>query len=219
MVDNKNVKISPSILSLPLKDVSQKIEKIETLIDYIHIDVMDGKFVENKTKGVKMFKTAKRVSSKPLDVHLMAQNPVKEIKKYKGAEIITFHIEATNSEEEVEKLIKKIKQMNVKVGISVKPNTSVSRLTKYINDIDLILIMTVEPGYGGQQLIEKTLEKITELRQNGYQGLIEVDGGVTIGNSAKIREINNGVDIIVAGTAIFSAEDEIYATKAIKGIE
>ena len=216
LLEKHEVKISPSILSLKFEDVPDKIAKIEEHIEYIHIDVMDGKFVSNCTDGIEMFDKAKETSNKPLDVHLMVENPIEEVVKYEGAEIITFHIEAVNSYEEALKVIEKIKSLNAKVGVSVKPNTPVNVLEGLLDKIDLVLVMSVEPGYGGQKLIPETIDKIEELRKMGFDKLIEIDGGVTLENSKKIRETS--IDIIVAGTAIFGAEDEIEAINKIKGI-
>lgn len=215
-VNNRKIQISPSILSLKLEDIASKLAKIEEDIEYIHIDVMDGKFVTNCTDGIGMFNKAKEGSNKPLDVHLMVENPLEEVSKYEGAEIITFHIEAVNSYEEALKVIEKIKSLNAKVGISVRPNTAVSVLTDVLDKIDLVLVMSVEPGYGGQKLITETIDKIDELRKLGFNKLIEIDGGVTVENSQKIRETS--IDLIVAGTAIFGANDEIEAIRKIKGI-
>lgn len=215
-VNNRKIQISPSILSLKLEDIASKLAKIEEYIEYIHIDVMDGKFVTNCTDGIGMFNKAKEGSNKPLDVHLMVENPLEEVSKYEGAEIITFHIEAVNSYEEALKVIEKIKSLNAKVGISVRPNTAVSVLTDVLDKIDLVLVMSVEPGYGGQKLITETIDKIDELRKLGFNKLIEIDGGVTVENSQKIRETS--IDLIVAGTAIFGANDEIEAIRNIKSI-
>lgn len=217
--NSKKIKISPSILSLTLNEVPDRLKKIENNIDYIHIDVMDGKFVANCTDGVDMFQVAQKASNKPLDVHLMVENPMEEVLKYNGADIITFHIEAVMNEnienvEAVKNIINKIKSMGAKVGISVKPNTSVSTLINYFDRIDLILVMTVEPGYGGQKLIQGTLSKVKELRDLGFNKLIEVDGGITTENASEVRK--EDVDIIVAGTAIFGAEDEKEAIMKIK---
>ncbi|MBO5142351.1 MAG: ribulose-phosphate 3-epimerase [Clostridia bacterium] len=208
------VKISPSILSVPIELVPEKINKVEKNIDYIHIDVMDGKFVSNKTNGIEMFLAGKKSSDKPLDVHLMVENPIKEIEKYKGAEIITFHIEAVKSEEEVLEIIEKIHSLGAKAGISIKPNTDVKSIKRYLDEIELVLVMSVEPGYGGQKLIPETLEKISLLRNAGFEGLIEVDGGINLDNCKVVKEYD--IDIIVAGTAIFSALDENEAILKIK---
>lgn len=211
------IKISPSILSLDLSEVADRLKKIEDNIDYIHIDVMDGKFVTNSTNGVEMFEGAKKASRKPLDVHLMVENPLEEITRYQGAEIITFHIEAVKDDDEALELIKRIRELGAKVGISIKPNTSVSCLTKFFDMIDLILVMTVEPGYGGQKLIVETLNKVTELRDNGFDKLIEVDGGINLENSDEVKKTD--IDIIVAGTAVFSAKDENEAIEKIKQLK
>lgn len=216
MVDKRKIKISPSILSVSLDDVPGKLKLVEKNIDYIHIDVMDGKFVSNKTSGVEMFDVAKKNIDKPLDVHLMVENPLEEVEKYIGAKIITFHIEAVENEEEAIKVIEKIHSYGANAGISIRPNTKVSELNNLLKKIELVLVMTVEPGYGGQKLIPEVLEKITELREKGYKGEIEIDGGVTIENISKVKEYD--LDIIVAGTAVFSAEDENDAILKIKGI-
>lgn len=221
-LSERKVKISPSILNVSFERLESELNQIEENIEYIHIDVMDGKFVTNQTNGVQMFEKAKENSSKPLDVHLMVEDPINEIEKYKGAEIITFHLEAMpleNREEACLKVIEKIKSVNAKVGISIKPKTLVSELInfhKILDKIDLILIMTVEPGYGGQKFNNEMLQKVIELRKTGFQKLIEVDGGVTVENSKQIRDA--GVDIIVAGTAIFSAEDKNRIIRKLKGV-
>lgn len=212
----RKIIISPSILNVPLEEIPEKLKEIEDKIDYIHIDVMDGKFVPNQTDGVKMFQVAKGVSSKPLDVHLMVENPLNEIKKYEGAEIITFHIEAVENENEAMSVIKEIKKLSAKVGISVKPDTSVKWLKNILNELDLILVMTVEPGYGGQKLIIETLKKVVELREMGFEKLIEVDGGITVENIEIVKDA--GVDVIVSGSAIFKAENMRESIRKIKGI-
>ena len=217
--ENKKIMISPSILNVPLEKVSEKLKKVRNDIEYVHIDVMDGKFVTNCTDGVGMFEAAKAVSDRPLDVHLMVAEPENEIEKYKGAEFITIHLEALegkNREEEFLKVAEKIRNLDAKVGISIKPNTKVSELTNLLKEVDLILIMTVEPGYGGQKLIAEALEKVTELRNLGFEKLVEVDGGINIENASYVR--NYDIDIIVAGTAVFGAKDENEAIKRIKGI-
>lgn len=210
----KKIKISPSILSLGLNEIANRIKKIEDNIDYIHIDVMDGKFVSNLTNGVEMFNEAKKASNKPLDVHLMVENPINEIEKYKGAEIITFHIEAVKNDLQALEVIKRIRELGAKVGISIRPTTAVSSLTKFLDMIDLVLVMTVEPGYGGQKLIVETLNKVTGLRKNGFNKLIEVDGGVTVENAEEVKKTD--VDIIVAGTAIFVADNENEVIELIR---
>lgn len=213
----KIVKISPSTLNISLEEMPEKLKEIEKEIDYVHIDVMDGKFVSNLTDGAGMFKTAKLACNKPLDVHLMVSEPLEEIKKYEGAEIITFHMEAVKNQGEALKVIQEIKNLDSQVGISIKPGTEVEVLEDILDKIDMILIMTVEPGYGGQKLIQDTLNKVKQLREMGFHKLIEVDGGITIENAEIVR--NAGVDIIVAGTAVFAAENKIEAIRKIKGIE
>lgn len=202
--EEKKMKISPSILSLAIEEIPEKLAEVETEIDFVHIDVMDGKFVSNQTDGQEMFEKARIASQKPLDVHLMVVEPWKEIASYQGAKIITFHFEAVSSQEEFEKTKREIIKQGAKVGISIKPGTPAEKLKAILPEVELVLVMTVEPGYGGQKLIVEALKKISEIRQMGFKGLVEVDGGVTLENVKAVKE--SGADIIVAGTAIFSSE-------------
>lgn len=199
------VKIAPSILAADEKKLAKEIISVSNAgADCIHIDVMDGKFVNNVTNGEEMMKVAIASTKLYLDVHLMVENPTEYISIYKNANCITFHIESVN-DENVNELINTIKSQGIDVGIAIKPNTDVLKLEKYINIIDKVIVMTVEPGFGGQELIENTLKKVRELRMLNRDLNIEVDGGINLKTANKA--ISAGANILVAGTAIFSAEN------------
>ena len=208
------VEISTSILTMEQGDETETIlalEKAKT--DYFHIDVMDGKFVEKDTYN-KMREYAdyiKRISNLPMDVHLMIKDVEKGIEDFSAVEpnIITFHLEACKSEEEVFRNIKLIKEANAKVGISIKPNTKIEEIYKYLPYIHMVLVMTVEPGKGGQTLLSDMLEKIQTLKQyideNQLEIDIEADGGINLATHEKVK--NAGANVLVAGTAILKATD------------
>ena len=200
-----DVKISPSILSAnfsKLGDEIQNLEKAEA--DLIHIDVMDGHFVPNITIGPEVISKLRKYTSLPFDVHLMISSVDNFIKSFadSGANIITIHPEATN---DLVNSIKKIKSYNKKVGISLNPETSIDRVLPFLNLIDLVLIMSVNPGFGGQKFIKKTLEKVKilkkEIDSKKLKTQIEIDGGINFENAKIAKEA--GVDIIVSGTTIF----------------
>lgn len=208
------VEISTSILSMEKgqeAEIILELEKAKT--DYFHIDVMDGAFVEKDTYN-KMREYAeyiKRISNLPLDVHLMVEDVKKGIEDFSAVEpnIITFHLEACKDEEEIKSLINIIKQNNSKVGISVKPNTKVEEVYKYLPYIHMVLVMTVEPGKGGQTLITDMLAKISKLKEHiekeNLEVDIEVDGGVNLATKDRVKDA--GANILVAGTAILKAAD------------
>ncbi len=211
------VKIAPSILSADFMCLKNELTQLkEAGADYIHFDVMDGHFVDNITFGPMILEQAKKCSSLPFDVHLMVNNPAKFIPWYAkaGANIITFHFEATSNPANEIELIKKL---GIKVGISIKPQTDISVLKPFINDIDLVLIMSVNPGFGGQTFNINSVDKISNLRNmiEKRDILIEVDGGINP-NTAKLC-IDAGVDIIVAGSAIFKNNNYADNIKEIKG--
>jgi len=202
-----SIKISPSILSADLSKLGSEIQKLEKAkADLIHIDVMDGHFVPNITIGPEVINKLKKYTSLPFDVHLMISPVHNFIKNFAdaGADIITIHPEATN---DLESSIKKIKLYNKKVGISLNPETSLDKLNNVLDKIDLVLIMSVNPGFGGQKFIENTLNKIRKLRlkidQLKLKVEIEVDGGINFENSKSI--IKAGADILVSGTTIFKS--------------
>ena len=208
------VEISTSILNVEKGKEAETflaLEKSKT--DYFHIDVMDGKFVEKETYQdmVEYSHYIKRISNLPLDVHLMVKNIKEAVEEFSSVEpnIITFHIEACENEEEVEQIIKQIKENGIRVGIAVKPETDLSKIYKFLPYIHMCLIMTVEPGKGGQTLITDMLAKIEELKKhiekNNLEVDIEVDGGINLKTAERVK--NAGANILVAGTAILAASD------------
>ena len=208
------VEISTSILNVEKGKEAETflaLEKSKT--DYFHIDVMDGKFVEKETYQdmVEYSHYIKRISNLPLDVHLMVKNIKEAVEEFSSVEpnIITFHIEACENEEEVEQIIKQIKENGIRVGIAVKPETDLSKIYKFLPYIHMCLIMTVEPGKGGQTLITDMLVKIEELKKhiekNNLEVDIEVDGGINLKTAERVK--NAGANILVAGTAILAASD------------
>ena len=204
-----SIKISPSILSADFSKLGSEIQNLEKAkADLIHIDVMDGHFVPNITIGPEVINKLRKYTSLPFDVHLMISPVHNFIKNFAdaGADIITIHPEATN---DLESSIKKIKSYNKKVGISLNPETSLDKLNNVLDKIDLVLIMSVNPGFGGQKFIENTLNKIKKLRlkidQLKLKVEIEVDGGINFENSKSI--IKAGADILVSGTTIFKSNE------------
>jgi ribulose-phosphate 3-epimerase len=202
-------KIAPSVLSADFSRLGEEVSAVERAgADLIHVDVMDGHFVPNITIGPLVVTALKKVTSLPLDVHLMIQKPERYIEAFvqAGSDWITIHAEVCPH---LKRMIKKIRQLNVRPGIVLKPATPLKTLYPVLDDIDLVLIMSVNPGFGGQSFIPSTLKKIERLKkiidQNQYLLEIEVDGGVKIEN---IREVSKaGGDIFVVGTGIFKTED------------
>lgn len=204
--------ISPSILGVPFTSISEVIQSIDTIpddiIDWIHFDVMDNHFVPNLTFGHKFVSDIRKISRKIFDVHLMITEPEKEIEKYikAGADYITFHIEATDYPDQI---IKEIHLAEKKAGISIKPNTPLDNIFPYLSALDLVLIMTVEPGFGGQSLIPETLWKINTLREkidnSQHNILIQADGGINLENINELYQ--RGMDCAVIGSAFFKKED------------
>ena len=200
-----SIKISPSILSADFSKLGSEIQDLEKAeADLIHIDVMDGHFVPNITIGPEVIKKLRKYTSLPFDVHLMI-SPVHDfIKKFAkaGADIITIHPEATT---DLISSIKEIKSYNKKVGISLNPETSVDKVLSVLNIIDLVLVMSVNPGFGGQKFIENTLDKVKLLRKEidvkKLKTQIEIDGGINFENSKMAKKA--GVNILVSGTTIF----------------
>ena len=201
----KKIKISPSILSADFSQLGKEIKKLEEGgADLIHVDVMDGHFVPNLTIGPPVIKTLRKYTKLPFDVHLMISPVHKYIKNFAdaGSDIITIHPEAT---EDLKESISLIKELNKKVGISLNPNTEINVIESQLNNIDLVLIMSVFPGFGGQKFIPETIKKIKDLKEikdiNNYSFDIEVDGGINFSNSKEV--INAGANILVSGTTIF----------------
>ncbi len=211
-----NIIIAPSILSSDFSHLADEIKRLEDgNADWIHVDVMDGHFVPNLTIGAPVVKSLKKVSNIPLDVHLMISNPENYIKDFAlaGSDIITFHFEA--AKEKTEDIIKHIKSFNIKAGVSIKPKTKPDEIKPYINDIDLILIMTVEPGFGGQKFMSDCANKIIEIKSFAKKDLIiEVDGGINKETAKYCKEL--GANALVAGNYVFSYGDIKEAIKSLR---
>jgi ribulose-phosphate 3-epimerase len=202
-------KIAPSILSADFSRLGDEIRAVEAAgADYIHIDVMDGHFVPNITIGPLIVEAARRVTSLPLDVHLMIENPDRYIPDFAaaGADIIVVHAEAVHH---LHRTVQLIKSLGKKAGVSLNPATPLNVLDYVIADLDLVLLMTVNPGFGGQSFIEACLPKIQALRamldRRGGEAELEVDGGVKASNIARIA--HTGADVFVAGSAVFGSPD------------
>ena len=205
----KKIQISPSILSADFSQLGNEIKKLEEGgADMIHVDVMDGHFVPNLTIGPPVIKALKKQSSMIFDVHLMISPVHKYIEDYAlaGADIITIHPEATD---DLNSSILKIKELNKKVGVSLNPKTKIDTITDHLNKIDLVLIMSVNPGFGGQKFMPEVLVKIKELKKirekENLNFDIEIDGGINFDNSKEAIEA--GANILVSGTTIFKSND------------
>ncbi|UIP92088.1 ribulose-phosphate 3-epimerase [Wolbachia pipientis] len=220
------IKIAPSILSADFAKLGEEVKRISDLnVDYIHIDVMDGNFVPNITIGPNVISAIRKYSNLPFDVHLMIKSPGDYIESFinAGADIITIHAEA---EIHLERLVRKIKSYKnntkkiIQVGVSIVPSTSPSVLEYIIDELDIVLIMTVNPGFGGQEFIHSQLSRISTVRKmiqdRNLKTQVSVDGGVNFSNAADI--IKAGANILVAGSAIFKAEDMKKAINDLKNL-
>jgi ribulose-phosphate 3-epimerase len=197
--------ISPSILSADFARLAEAIQQVEAAgADWIHVDVMDGHFVPNFTVGPPMVEALRKVTKLPLDVHLMMTNPDEFIPEFAkaGADILTVHVETCPH---LHRTVQSIKEQNVKAGISLNPATSATTLEYILGDVDLVLVMSVNPGFGGQKFIDSTLDKIRQIRNmiTASKGspYLEVDGGITVLNVASV--LKAGANVLVAGSAIF----------------
>lgn len=213
------IKIAPSLLACDFSKIGEEIAKIEfSGANMVHLDVMDGRFVPNITFGAPVIKSIRKSTAIPFDTHLMIENPIEYISDFAnaGSDIITFHVESNS---DVIKTIEKIKSHGKKVGISLRPKTDVKILKPYLNYVDVVLIMTVEPGFGGQKFMEDQLEKVLFLKkeaiENNLNFQIALDGGINLETIKIVR--NFPVDICVAGTCIFSSDAPKNTIRNLKG--
>ncbi len=211
--------ISPSLLSADFANLERDVKMLnESSADFIHLDIMDGVFVPNISFGMPVVEAVSRHSEKPLDVHLMIVEPERYTEQFArlGANVITIHQEATRH---LHRAVQQIKARKVKAGVSINPATPVSSLEDIIADIDLVLVMSVNPGFGGQAFIDNTYKKLARLREmielSGSKALIEVDGGVNDRNAAALFDA--GADILVAGNYVFKSPDPKAAIDLLKG--
>jgi len=208
------VKIAPSILSANFEHLEEEIKDVVNAgADMIHVDVMDGKFVPNETPGIEMYQITKRATNLPIDTHLMVKNPEKWIDQFLQSDRISFHIETVNKRT-ANRMIDKLHEHHIKACIAIKPKTPVEAIIPFIDKLDMILVMTVEPGFGGQQMIESCLEKVRTIRQLNTDIDIEVDGGVNIETVKQVKKA--GANVIVAGTAIFQSKNKEEMIKMFK---
>lgn len=210
--------IAPSILAADFANLQKEAEMLHnSKADWFHIDVMDGVFVPNISFGMPVIKAIKKFSTKPFDVHLMIVNPDKYITDFKkvGADILTVHYEACPH---LHRTVQAIKNEGMKAGVAINPHTNINVLEDIINDIDLVLVMSVNPGFGGQSFIENTYDKVKKLKQliteKNASTLIEIDGGVTSENAQQL--VNCGADVLVAGSFVFSSANPTQTIEALK---
>ena len=217
---SKQALIAPSVLAADFANLQRDIEMINTSeADWFHIDIMDGVFVPNISFGMPVLEAINKHAKKTIDVHLMIVDPDRYIKTFKdlGSDILTVHYEACTH---LHRTLQAIKAEGMKAGVALNPHTNVALLEDVINDIDLVCIMSVNPGFGGQSFIENTYKKVKQLKEiitrNGASTLIEIDGGVTNKNAKQLVEA--GADVLVAGSYVFKAEDPIATVADLKKI-
>ena len=214
---NRKPIVSPSLLSADLANLSSEIKAVEAAgADWLHIDVMDGHFVPNLTMGPPVVASIKKVTSLPLDVHLMIENPQDYLLPFvkSGADILTVHIETLTDAKAV---LDQIHHLGIKAGLSLRPSTSVDHIIPFLEEIDLVLVMTVNPGFSGQKFMPESVEKIKVIRKKAPQLLISVDGGINV--HTKKECVGAGADILVAGNYIFKNDykESITALKSFLG--
>lgn len=212
--------IAPSILAADFANIQHEVEMLNTSeADFIHVDIMDGLFVPNISFGIPVTEAIHRHAKKPLDVHLMIQNPDQYLESFRkaGAEVITVHWEACTH---LNRTLQAIKALGAKAGVALNPHTPVELLTDSLDQIDVVCIMSVNPGFGGQKFIENTYSKVSRLKQliqeKGSKTLIEIDGGVNLQNAPKLLEA--GADVLVAGSFVFNSTDPIATIAELKSI-
>ena len=217
----RKFKIAPSILAADFGRLDEEIQFVNNSeADWVHVDVMDGRFVPNISFGQMLVRQMNKVATKPLDVHLMIVEPEKYVESFveAGAAVVSFHIEATNH---AHRLIQHLKSMDVKAGVALNPQTPVDMLDDILEDLDMVVLMSVNPGFGGQKFIYRTLHKLRSLKskiiERNLDTLIEIDGGVGLQNAAQLIEA--GADVLVAGSAVFKSEDPMETVKRMKAIE
>lgn len=216
----KNTLIAPSVLAADFANLQRDVEMINnSAADWFHIDIMDGVFVPNISFGMPVLAAINKHAKKTIDVHLMIVDPDRYIETFKnlGADILTVHYEACTH---LHRSLQAIKSAGMKAGVAINPHTNVALLEDVINDIDLVCIMSVNPGFGGQSFIENTYKKVQQLKEiiirNNATTLIEIDGGVTDKNAADL--VKAGADVLVAGSFVFTAQDPIATIENLKNI-
>lgn len=212
--------IAPSVLASDFANLQREIEMInQSQADWIHIDIMDGVFVPNISFGIPVTEAIKRHAKKPMDVHLMIVQPERYVEAFHkaGAEIISVHVEACPH---LHRNLQQIKALGCKAGVAINPHTSISELEEVINDIDVVCMMSVNPGFGGQKFIENTYHKVKRLREliqlKGAKTLIEIDGGVNLQNAKPL--LNSGADVLVAGNFVFGAANPTEVIRQLKNL-
>ena len=217
-MEKRNTLVAPSLLAANFLELGKEVDMLNrSEADWLHLDVMDGRFVPNISYGIPVIAQIKKATKKTCDVHLMIEEPGKYAEAFKqaGADILTVHYEACIH---LHRNIQQIKGLGMKAGVALNPHTPIHLLENVINDIDVVLVMSVNPGFGGQHFIPNTLKKLNELREMiraaNAHALIEVDGGITLDNAKSI--IDAGANVLVAGSTVFSSADPAATISALK---